>query len=118
MPVTISCPEVRGGKAGVGPEYFVDKTDALEKFRPVEGGNQAHASDHVAHRDIHRCLPLVLEPDNLICRCALSSQMFFEPAQSRHDHRVLIAQPLDQLDCERRRQRAALELPQDRRRLN
>ena len=58
----------------------------------------------------------MLDPDNLIRRCALSRQVFLEPMQSRRDHRVLIAQPLDELYGKSRRQRAALELPQRRRR--
>jgi hypothetical protein len=70
-PVTISRREVRRGKASASPEYRVDKTDALEEFRPVEGGNQAHTSDHVAHGHVHRCLPLMLGPDSFISRCAL-----------------------------------------------
>ena len=110
----IACREVRSSKARVGPEDGVDQTDALEEFLPVERGHQAHAGDHVADGHVHRRLLLVLDPDDLIDRCPLRRQAFLEPAQRRRDHRVLIAQPLDELDRKGRRQRGALEAPQDR----
>ena len=58
----------------------------------------------------------MLDPDNLIRCYALSLQLSLEPLKRRRDHRVLIAQPLDELYGKSRGQRAALELPQNRRR--
>ena len=55
----------------------------------------------------------MLDPDNLIGGCALRRQVFLEPAKSRHDHRVLIAQPLDELHGEGRGQRGTLEPTQN-----
>ena len=114
MPVMIACHEVRSSTARVGPEDGIDQTDALEEYLPVERGHQAHAGDHIADGHVHRRLSLVLDSDNLIDRRPLRREAFLEPAQRRRAHRVLIAQPLDELDREGRRQRGTLEPLQDR----
>jgi len=77
--------------------YTINQTHTLKKFRPVERRHQAHAGNHIANGHVHRRLPLVLHPDNLIGGCSLRRQAFFKPAQSRCHHWTLIAQPLDEL---------------------
>jgi hypothetical protein len=56
----------------------------------------------------------MLDPDNLIGCRTLGRKALLEPMKRRHNPRVLIAQPLDELDGEGRRQRGPLEPPQHR----
>src|SRR5262249_54169529 len=52
---------------------------------------------------------LVLAAHDLLRRRALRRQLVVQPVQRRYDGRILIAQPLNQLNCEALRQRAAIE---------
>jgi len=44
----------------------IDEADALEELRPIDGGHETHARDHIAHGHVHRALPLMLLADDLV----------------------------------------------------
>ena len=89
------------GEVAAGAQDVVDQADALEELRPVDVGDQAHAGDDVAHGDVGRALALMLARAPLVGRRALARQPLFEPARAAGvTSRVLVAQPLDELDDE------------------
>ena len=105
---------VAGGKvhrriAGIRLEHAVDQADALEELRPVQGGHQAHAHDHVTDRHVHGRLPLMLEPHHVVGRRPLVGQPLVQPQEGGRHGGILIAQPLDELHREGGHQRGILE---------
>ena len=89
-------------------EHVVHQADALEQLGPIDVGDQAHAGDDVAHRDGRGALPLVfVAHDRVGCR-SLRRQMLVEPRQRGRDPRILVAQPVHELDGECVRQRRAV----------
>ena len=93
-------------------ERRIDETDALEELRPIDGGHQAHAGDRVADRHVHRALPLMLLPDELVGGRPLGGQARVQPLDGGRHARIVIAQPLDQLHRELPRQGSLLEASQ------
>ncbi len=116
VPVAIPRREVHGGEVAVGAERRIDETDALEELRPIDGGHEAHAGDYIADRHVHRALPPMLLTDDVVGGRSLSYEAFVQPEKRWRHCRILIAQPLDQLHREGRRQGCPLEASQDRRR--
>jgi hypothetical protein len=76
VPVAIARREVHGGEVAPGAQRRIDETDALEELRPIDGGHETHAGDHVAHRHIARALPLMLLADDLVRGRPLGGQAF------------------------------------------
>ena len=107
---------VRAGR--VAAQQLLDEADALEKQRPVDGRHPAHARDHVADRELIGGLALVLDPQHLVGRVVLLLQRVLERLPRRPRRGRLVAQPLQQLHDERRREPvvvlpALLEEPAD-----
>jgi hypothetical protein len=67
LPVPVARGEVhlwvRAGR--IAPQHAFHAAHALEERRPVERGQQPHAADHVADRQLRRGFPLALAPDDL-----------------------------------------------------
>ena len=116
VPVGVARREVHRAERPVGSQRVVDEADALEELGPVERRHQAHARDHVAHGHVHRRLPLVLHADDVVGRRSLGGQALVEPEKRRRHGRVLIAEPLDELNCEGGGQPSILERLQGGRR--
>src|SRR6202043_2688334 len=53
MAVVVSREEIHIPEVGAVSENFVHHADTLAKFRPVEGGNRAHAGDDVSDGAAH-----------------------------------------------------------------
>ena len=107
---------VRAGR--VAAQQVLDQADALEKQRPVDRRHPAHARDHVADRELIGGLALVLDPQHLVGRVVLLQQRVLERLPRRPRRGRLVAQPLQQLHDERRREPvvflpALLEEPAD-----
>ena len=113
LPVAVARREVHLPEAGVRPQDRIDEADALEQVRPVDGGYRAHARDHVANGDARRALALVLVANDRVRGRAGRRQAAFQPCECGRDLRILVAQALQQLDCEGRRQRLVVPFPQD-----
>ena len=105
-PVSIPIPggEVHARERAVGPEDLVDEADALDELRPVEPRDEAHARDHIADGHVHRCLALMLEADHLFGGRPLLRKELLEPAHRGRGVRVLVAQPLEELNARRPRE--------------
>ena len=101
-------------EVATGPQRVIDKTDALDQLRPVDVGGQAHARDDVAHRHVRRTFFLVLVPDDLVGGCSLCREALLEPHQSSRDLRILLPQPLHELDSEGPRQGCLFVMLKDR----
>ena len=56
---------------------------------------------------------MVFPGHHLTGRRPLGTQLSVEPVQGRRDRRVLVAEPLDQLDCERPGQGGVVQTTQD-----
>ena len=104
VPVAIPGREVHLREGALLAQDRIDQPDALDELRPVEPRDEAHARDHVADRDVHHGLALVLQPDRLLGRRTLRRQQLFQPAERGGDRRILVAQTLEELDAARRRQ--------------
>ena len=115
MAVQIAPGEVDRGEIALGAQQLVDQADALDEFRPVDGGNEAQAGDHIAHADVHGALTLVFAMHDVIRGRALRGEPRMQPGQRRCGLRIVVAQPLKELRGERVRQRLALEAAQHRR---
>ena len=75
---------------------------------PVDIGYQAQAGDDVANGDV-RCALLAMDiAHHRVGRRLLHRQTLVEPGQRRRDLRILIAQPMHELDREGLRKRPAL----------
>ena len=109
---TVARREVRLRVIRVCAQHGVDEAHGFEQIRPVDRRDRAHAHDHVADGYARCALPLVLVADDLVRRGAQRRQASFEPRQCRRRLRILVAQPLQQLHGEGRRQLDALELGQ------
>jgi hypothetical protein len=82
----------------------LDQTDFFEEIVPVERGEETHAGDDVAHRDLCGCLALVFAVNYLLDAGALLRQLLLDPVHHRHYGRMLFAQALYELDHKRLRQ--------------
>ena len=77
--IEISCREIHLGEFAVGTQQLVDKAYALEHLRPVDCGNEAHARDDIADRNVRCALPLMLLSNDLVGGGLLIDQAFVEP---------------------------------------
>ena len=84
----------------------LDQTDALEEQRPVDRRQQPHARDDVADRELIGRLPLLLDPQHLFRRIVLGFERALKRAPGGRRGRRLVAQPVEHLDDEWRRQPA------------
>src|SRR5712692_1421898 len=103
MAITIASRKVhqRVDAEGIASQYWIYLADALEERSPVEGRQQTHAGDDVANGDLGRGLPLMLEVNNLLdSHRRRFGELLFYPIKRRPDLRVLIAQPLGELNYE------------------
>ena len=85
-------------------QLALDQAHALEEVPPVDGREQPHARDDVAHRDVERRLLPVLGRDQLVAVHARARDPFLDPAQRRNLLRIVIAKALDELNHECRLQ--------------
>ncbi len=95
-------------------ERLLDQTHGLEEICPVDGGNEPHARDHVAHGHVGRDLLEVLEPHDLVGGQPLGSDPLREPRECRGLLRIAFPQALQEMDCERGGERLAFEHSQPR----
>ena len=98
--VEVACGEIHGGEVAAGTQHIVDRTHRLEQLRPIDIGDQAHAGDDVAHRDVGRALELMLTAHHLVGSRALALQLLLQPAHGGRRLRILVAQALDELNEE------------------
>ncbi len=106
MPVAIARREIHAG-IGAGRVFaknLLDQADALEEQRPVDRRQQPHRGDDVADRDLVRGLALVLAAEHGLGRVVLGLEGRLQRLPGRGGGRRLVAQPLQELDHERRRQ--------------
>ncbi len=113
-PVEISRGKIHLGEFAVGGENAIDQADFLEEFGPIDGGYEPHAGDDIADRHVGGGLPLMLCPNRLVGGRSLRGETAIQPEQRRRHPRILIAQPLDELDGKGPRQRRVIELLQHR----
>ena len=93
---------VRAGR--VVAQELLDEADPFEEQRPVDRRDAAHARDHVADRELVGGLALMLDPQHLVGRVVLILQRALQRLPRRARRRGLVAQPLEQLDHEGRRE--------------
>ena len=98
--IEIARGEIHVLEGAVGGKRVIDQADVLEQFFPVDVRDQAQAGDDVAHGDAGGALPLMDLAHHSVGGGALRRQTLVEPGQGRGDGRILIAQPMDQLDRE------------------
>ncbi len=99
--------EVHVRESRAGRQRRVDEAHPLEQLGPVHLGDQAHARDDVAHRDVRDAAALVLVVDGRVGRRPLRGEALVEPRQRGGDLRILVAQPQGELHGERLGQRGA-----------
>ena len=88
--------EIHGGEITTCAQRRIDEADALEPFSPVDGGNEPHTGDDVAHGDIGRALTLDLISHDLIGGGAFMRESFVQPTQHRRRVGISIAESLCQ----------------------
>ncbi len=98
--IEIAGRKIHVAKVAAAGQHVVDQADALEQLRPVDVGDQAHAGDDVAHRYGAGALPVMLVANDRIGGRSLCGQALVEPSQRRRDARILVAQPVHELDGE------------------
>ena len=84
----------------VAGKNSVDEAKPLEQLLPVDIGNQPQAGDDVANRDIRRPLLAMDITHHQVGRRVLDGHSLIEPGQRGRDPRILIAQPMHELDRE------------------
>jgi hypothetical protein len=109
--VVIARREVHGREVRRLVQFLVDETHALEELRPVDVGHQPHAGDDVAHGDVGGALAQVLFLEQALGGRALGFEPGLQPQQGRRRLRILVAQAMDQLHGECRRERRVPLLP-------
>ena len=112
MPVPVPGRKIHRSKVALRTQCLINETYALEEFRPINGGHEAHARNDIADRDIHRALKLILLVDDLLGGGSLRRQPFVQPAKGGCYCRILISQASDELHRKRRRQRHSVEPPE------
>ncbi|KWT64114.1 hypothetical protein APY03_7813 [Variovorax sp. WDL1] len=95
--VEIARLEIHGREAAFRAQPCVDEADALEEVGPVDVRHQAHAGDHVAHRDVGGSLALLGMRDRVVDGGVLPSEPLLQPAEGRHGVGIVVSQPLGQL---------------------
>ncbi len=103
--IQVACREVHVRELAGTVQHLVDETHALEELGPVDIRHEPHARDDVAHRDVRGALALVFFLDQPLGADALRDELILEPGEGRRHLRILVAQPLHQLDGERGHQR-------------
>ena len=98
--IEIAGGEIHRGEGAARGQYPIDEADAFDQLGPVHVGDQAHAGNDVADRDDRLRLALMLVAHLDVGRRSLQGQPFVQPGQGRCDARILIAQPIGQLDRE------------------
>ena len=112
VPVPVPGRKIHRSKVALRTQCLINETYALEEFRPINGGHEAHARNDIADRDIHRALKLILLVDDLLGGGSLRRQPFVQPAKGGCYCRILISQASDELHRKRRRQRHSVEPPE------
>ena len=112
-PIKVARREIHRREVAAGTQRVVDETDALDERRPVDVGDQPHARDDVADRHVRRALSLVLVAHHLVRGRCLRGEASLEPRQGRRHPRVLVPQPLHELDGKRLRQGGLLVIAQE-----
>ena len=92
---------------GIFAEDLLDQADALEEDRPLDRRQQPHRRDDVRDRQLAGGLALVLDAQHLFRGVVLGFERALQRVPRRRGRRRLIAQPVEQLDDERRREPAA-----------
>ena len=97
--------EIHGFEAAVGRKDCVDEAQLLEQLLPVDVGNQAQTGNDVANGNIRGALLAMHIAHRYLRRRVLNRQTLVEPCQRGGDDRILIAQPMNELDreCPRKR---------------
>ena len=101
--VEITRLEVHGAEVAAGGQDPVDEARAFEQVLPIDVGDHPHAGDDVADSDVGRPLATMHFAHCGIGRRPVGRQSCVEPAQSRSDPWILIAQAVNELDHERAR---------------
>ena len=92
---------------GIFAEDLFHQADALEEDRPLDRRQQPHRRDDVRDGQLTRGLALVLDAQHLFRRVVLGFERTLQRVPCRRRRRRLIAQPVQQLDDEGRRETAA-----------
>ena len=90
--------EIHFPKAAALRQFGVDETKALEQLLPIDLGDHPKAGDDVSHGDVDRALSAMHLAHRRVRGEALFGQPLVEPGQRRRELRVLVAQPMHQLD--------------------
>src|SRR6266567_5809055 len=77
--IEVPAGEIHIGEIAAQAQRSIDKADALEQLRPIDGRYEAHARNDVADRHVVRALTLVLLPHDLVDRRALGCQALLQP---------------------------------------
>ena len=89
--IEIAGGEIHVAEGAAGTQHFIDWTDRLEELAPVDVGDQAHAGDDVAHRDVGRALELVFLAHQLVGVASFADEPLFQPADGRCHLGILVA---------------------------
>ena len=95
--IEIARGKIHAGEAICLAQLCIDQADAFEQVCPVYVGNQPHAGDDIAHRDIGCALALLGVLHHCLDGGALPGKTGFEPAMGRGGARIMVAQSLGQL---------------------
>ena len=96
-PVKIARGKIHRRELAVGAQRGIDEAHALEKIRPIDLGNHAHAGDDIAHGHIEGALQTQLVLDDAIWRGFLGSEALDQPFMRRRNGLILVAKPVIQL---------------------
>lgn len=96
-PVEVPRGEIHVGEGAVRAQPRIDEADALEHLRPINVGDEPHAGDDVAHRDVGCALSLLGMLHDRLDRHALKREAFFQPSERRRRCRILVPQFLGQM---------------------
>ncbi len=95
-------------EAAIGGKDGVDEAESLEQLLPIDFGDQTQAGDDVADGDVRGALSTMDVAHDRLGRRVLDRQTLIEPCQRRRDPRILVAQPMHELNGERFGKRRAL----------
>ena len=95
--IQVAAGEIHLAIAGNAAQAGFDLTGRLEQIRPVDVGNQPHAGDDIAHRDVRGTLTFLGMKNHKVWRAVLPRQPLFQPAKCWRGARVQVAQSFGQL---------------------
>src|ERR1043165_5411558 len=104
MSVTIARGKIHLREGALCTESGIHKAAALENLRPIQCRYETHARDHVADGHVCPNLSLMFRSNHVVATSSRGRDLFVQPAKSRHDTWILVAQALEQSHDERRRQ--------------